>query len=109
MKSTLAGVFLSSLVLFAGGCSDSRGDDPADAVATVAEKIERKVHDRIAVETLRLDADGSLPVAELGPDGSLVIDGRPLPMTESQRAAAMAYRTDLENCQVDLDPPTLGA
>lgn len=97
--------FLASaltLAVFAGtGCSEvqqaaseaRQGIEQAIAQTGNAaiEETRRKLHEG----NLSLGGDGSLPKAELTPQGDLLINGLALPMTEAQREAAIVYREKL--------------
>ncbi len=61
--------------------------DAAKAIAEAREKLKQ--------ENLTLGRDGQGPKAELTPTGDLLIDGRAVSMTQEQRGAALAYRTEL--------------
>lgn len=93
-----------ALALAASGCSEQIGQAAEEARQSIAaataegsaalaaiDEARKKLHEG----NLRIGAGGPGPVAEISPQGDLLIDGVPLPLSEAQRAAVQAYRTQL--------------
>lgn len=71
-------------------------DAPATALGKVVDEATRKARAKLASESITLsDNDGSLPKAEITPQGDLVIDGKPVPVNEQQRALLLEHRTNV--------------
>lgn len=64
--------------------------ETGEAAKAIAEAREKLKHENL---TLGNEVQG--PKAELTPGGDLLIAGKPVPMTQEQREAALAYRTEL--------------
>ncbi len=64
--------------------------ETGEAAKAIAEAREKLKHENL---TLGNEVQG--PKAELTPEGDLLIAGKPVPMTQEQREAALAYRTEL--------------
>lgn len=61
------------------------------AATTAIEEARRKLREA----NLRLGSEGQMPLAEITPQGDLLINRVALPMNEAQRAASLHYREQL--------------
>lgn len=98
MTATLfrSAALLAGLAL-ASACS--RQPDPAPASPTsgitgVVKQATDEAHDKLADGNISLSSGGndSMPKAEIGPKGDLLIGGAPVAIDEAQRALLMEHR-----------------
>lgn len=93
--------FIVALALSTTACSEQVQQAVAEAKSTIEqataeggsmvtamEEARRKLRE----ENLRLGIEGQTPMAEITPQGELLINGIAIPMTEAQRMAASSYR-----------------
>lgn len=66
----------------------------AAKIEAKTSKVAEKVREEMAEGNLRLKS-GSLPRAEITPEGELLIDGKPLGLDAEQRSLALAYREEM--------------
>lgn len=82
-------------------CSDDKpttgaqgGQDKPGFIARAAKEATDKARDELAKNDIDLNADGQ-PKAAITPQGDLVIDGKPVAMTDAQRKLALDYRAGI--------------
>lgn len=82
-------------------CSDDKpaagaqgGQDKPGFIARAAKEAGDKARVELAKNDIDLNADGQ-PKAAITPQGDLVIDGKPVAMTDAQRKLALDYRAGI--------------
>lgn len=86
-------VALFSLSLSACGSSDP---DSASGWAGIAEKARAGIREEMATKDLDIGkGQAGLPRAALSPTGDLVIDGKKVDLSDSQRALLLSYRSQI--------------
>lgn len=105
MSLTRAPLVLAlAATLALAACRSGEGESPGERVRAATSEASRKIADSAAnvatevrtemsSENLKLDADdGSLPDAEITPEGGILIGGEALALDDAQRALALDYR-----------------
>lgn len=101
MRTSIALAATLSACLVLGGCEDTRqaaqtAMNKANETSGVVSNAIREAKSELAKGNFKLGGEhGSLPRAEITPDGQLLIDGKAVAMTESQKALTLAYRKEL--------------
>jgi hypothetical protein len=98
MTRSLSLTVLLAAALAVTACSGDNGTTGEDSggFAGLADKAASEIREEMATEDLDLGRGANdEPAAKLTPQGDLVIGGEKVPMTDEQRAIALAYRDSL--------------
>ncbi|MEM8489413.1 MAG: hypothetical protein AAF756_01195 [Pseudomonadota bacterium] len=85
---TYAVVIALTMALLGTAC----GDQTRDAVEEAMEEVAADAREKLYEEPISFSPKGVDGTAELMPNGDLLIDGKPVPLDDTQQEAALAYR-----------------
>ncbi|WDS37104.1 hypothetical protein [Pseudoxanthomonas sp.] len=116
MKTTLLRTAVAATLLTLAACQPGTGpvaqglNEAQKGLEKASKEMDEasdevaKARKELATENLKVGSDGNskgLPKAEVTPSGELLIDGKPIAMTPAQKAAGLAYRTELQGVASD--------
>ncbi len=90
MLKSLPALALSAILLTA--CAPSDGDGTAKQAIDTAHAEMDKAIKEMATENMSLTGADGTPKAEITPAGELLIDGKPMQLTDAQRAQLAKHR-----------------
>lgn len=90
MLKSLPALALSALLLTA--CAPSDGDGTAKQAIDTAHTEMDKAIKEMATENMSLTGADGMPKAEITPAGDLLVDGKPVQLTDAQRAQLAKHR-----------------
>lgn len=81
-----------------------------DSVSDALRNAGREARAKLEAENLKLSASGSLPRAEITPEGAFLIDGKPIKLAPDQQKLMLEYRSELiQIAQAGIDIGMQGA
>ncbi len=99
-RNRVLGAMLLCLPLLACSQADQHGRQTGTDIQSRIQDATRDIGDKVqtamATEDISLSTrDTAAPEAKISPQGDLLIDGKPVPLTAAQRKLALAYREQI--------------